>query len=152
MDNQDPQLREVWSQKLIPVVYRQGRPKPILLRLPYAENNYDWLRDDHQRKPKWDSKFKCWEVPNTWLDDLIRRTLKRFGRVYVIQPYKEQQKCAPACWNATGFECECSCMGENHGSGSPNGKWYVVSETCAVQWGPRKYACRLILSSENKSL
>lgn len=148
MDSQDPRLREIWSQKTVPVIYRQGKSKPILLRLPYAVDNYDWLRGDRQRKPKWDQKFRCWEMPNSWFDDLISRILKRFGRIYVIQPYKEHQKCAPACWNATGFECECSCMGENHGSGHPGGNWHEVSETFAVQWGPRKYACRLISSSE----
>ena len=147
MESQDQRLLEIWSQKTIPVVYRQGRPKPIFLRLPFAESNYDWIRGNHKRKPAWNQRFKCWETPNSWLDYLIHRILKRFGQVYVIQPYKAQQKCAPACWNAKGFECECSCMGENHGSGNPLGDWHVVSDTFAVQWGPREYACRLIVSS-----
>jgi len=147
MERQDPKLHEIWAQKTIPVVYRQGKSKPILLRLPYADNNRDWLKGEHKRDPKWTPKFKCWETPKSWFDDIIRRTLKRFGRVYVIQPYQEHQKCAPACWKATGFECECSCMGENHGSGNPAGKWHVVSETFAVQWNAREYACRLIVAS-----
>ena len=67
----------------------------------------------------------------------------RFGRVYVIQPYREFEKCAPACWNATGFTCECSCMGKNHGS-MPGGRWWVVADTFAIQWQGRRLACRLI--------
>lgn len=149
MELQDPKLREIWAQKTIPVVYRQGKPKPILLRLPYATDNREWLKGDNRRDPKWGPKYKCWETPRSWFDDIIKRSLRRFGRVYVIQPYQAHQKCAPACWNATGFECECSCMGANHGSGHPAGKWRVVSEAFAVQWNSREYACRLIVASDS---
>src|SRR5690606_1987750 len=55
---------------------------------------------------------------------------------------RAQQKCAPACWNAEGFHCECSCMSENHGGGHPGGSWYKVSETFAVSWGAQRYSCR----------
>ena len=27
-------------------------------------------------------------------------------------------KCGPRCLNATGFQCECSCGGKNHGKGA----------------------------------
>lgn len=27
-------------------------------------------------------------------------------------------KCGPRCLNATGFQCECSCGGKNHGAGN----------------------------------
>jgi hypothetical protein len=152
MERQDPELLEIWTQKAIPVVYRQGESKPILLRLLYASNNRGWLRGAHRRDPKWDPKLKCWETPKSWFDDIIRRALQRFGRVYVIQPYRTHQRCAPACWNATGFQCECSCMGENHGTGIPAGKWHVVSQTLAVRWGTHDYACRLIQASADAQL
>jgi hypothetical protein len=105
----------------------------------------DWLREGHRAKPRWVDHFKCWEVPKSWFEDVARRLLRRFGRVYIIQPFRLQEKCAPRCWNATGLECECSCMGEHHGSGNPPGKWYIVSETFAVRWEERRYACRLIV-------
>ncbi|WP_438480858.1 hypothetical protein [Oleiharenicola lentus] len=35
-------------------------------------------------------------------------------------------------------------MGENHGTGNPVGCWHVVTETFAVEWSERKYACRLM--------
>lgn len=144
MDAQDPRLREIWLQKVVPVVYRQVRPEPVLLRIPYAQNNFEWVRGEKRHKPDWNAKFKCWETPVSWFDELIERTLRKFGKVYVIQLFKEHQKCAPACWNAKGFHCECSCMGANHGSGHPGGRWHEVSETFAFQWGARKYSCRLI--------
>jgi len=149
MNNQDPRLRQIWSQKSIPVIYRQVRPEPLLVRLPYADDNYTWLRGDRRHKPKWDTRHTRWETPVAWFDELIERSLARFGRVYVIQLRKEQQKCASACWDAKGFHCECSCMGANHGSGHPGGRWHEVSETFAFHWGPRQYACRLIVPSGN---
>lgn len=147
MDAHDPRLRAIWVQSQIPVVFRQQRSEPLLVRLPFASDNNHWLRGNNRRKPEWNSSGKRWEVPVSWFDDLIRRLLKRYGKTYVIQLYREQQKCAPACWNAKGFHCECSCMGQNHGSGNPEGKWREISETFAFSWGERKYACRLIVAA-----
>jgi len=146
MGQKDPRLRRIWQQTSVPVVYRQATPKPILVRLPFSKDNYTWLRGNNRHKPKWDSQLKRWETPVAWFDDLIQRLLKRYRQVYVIQLHREQQKCAPACWNAIGFHCECPCMGANHGTGHPGGNWHAVSETFAFQWGPRQYACRLIVA------
>jgi len=134
----------IWGQKTIPVIYRRGHRLPLMIKLPYASDNFEWLRRDNRRKPDWNKQFTCWEVPNAWFEDVIRRALERYGRVHVVQPYRALEKCAPACWNAMGFECECSCMGENHGSQSPSRSWYVVSETFAFRWQDRQLACRLI--------
>lgn len=145
MQTKDPKLKFIWEQQKIPVVFRRESSNPLLVRLPYASNNFTWLRGDKRHKPNRNGQFKCWEVPVAWFDWLIERLLKRFSATYVIQLYREQQKCAPACWSAQGLHCECSCMGENHGSGHPGGRWHEVSETFAFEWGPRKYACRLLI-------
>lgn len=144
MGNNNPQLKEIWRQKEIPVIGRKGKSEPLLVKLPYAEDNQQWLRNERRNIPEWLCKFKCWKVPKNWFEDTVRRCLVKYGRIYVIQPYRKQQKCAPSCWNTVGVECECSCMGANHGSGKPAGKWHIVSDTFAVQWGTTKYACRLI--------
>lgn len=126
------------------MIYRAGRGLPLMVKLPYSTDNRAWLRGDHRRQPAWNRKFRCWETPASWLDDLVSQLLYRFGRLYLIQPFRVQEKCAPACWRAQGFECECSCMGANHGSESSAGKWWVVSDTFALQWQGRELACRLI--------
>lgn len=82
---------------------------------------------------------------------LIDQTLKRYGEAYVIQLNKEQQKCAQACWNAQGHDCECSCMGANHGNGHPGGRWHEVSDTFAFQWGPTQFACRHLIQSAGQT-
>lgn len=145
--NQDPRLKAVWHQKLIPVAFRQPGRKPVLLRLPFDKSNREWLKEGHRNQPNWNQQWKCWELPKAWFEDVVKRSLVRYGKIYVIHPFQVQQKCAPACWDAVGLDCECSCMGANHGSGNPPGKWYVVSETCAVHWSERQYSCRLLTST-----
>jgi hypothetical protein len=148
----DEKIKKIWRQKQIPVVYlpeksKRGNSEPVLLRLPFHENNREWIQNSKSRKPKWNEQQKHWEIPRAWFNEVIERILVRFGHVYVIQSFREQQKCAPACWNAEGFECECSCHGLNHGAGRPEGRWYVVSEACAVQWDERKLHYKLLIAS-----
>ncbi|MEP1497973.1 MAG: hypothetical protein ABJK50_20985, partial [Pseudophaeobacter sp.] len=61
----------------------------------------------------------------------------------IIQPYREQEICARACQEALGHECQCSCMGANHGAGN-DGSWFEVSDTFSTRWGDRELACRLL--------
>lgn len=143
----EDRLRKIWRQTVVPVIYRQGKGKPLLIKLPYDSENKAWLQDGRRRKPKWNPQFKCWETPKAWFNDIVNRCLKAFGSVHIVQPYREQEKCAPACWNATGHECQCSCMGANHGSNSSGSKWLVVSDAFATRWHERELACRLMTRS-----
>lgn len=137
-------LRRVWEQQAIPVLYRRGAGQALLMRLPYSPTNRAWLQRAGRIHPKWIAGSKHWELPQAWFNRLVRQSLDTFGRAYIIQPYREQEKCAPACWNAEGDECQCSCMGANHGSRSSNSGWRVVSDTFATRWGDRHIACRLV--------
>jgi hypothetical protein len=134
----------LWKQHAIPVVYRPEGREPLLVHLPYRPDNGAWLRGQHRRRPAWVAQYKGWQAPKAWFDDVVSQCLLRFGHVYVIQPYRVQETCAPACWQAHGFTCECSCLGANHGCQQPAGQWHIVSETCAIQWHGRQLACRLL--------
>ena len=145
----EERIKSIWRQNDVPVIYRRGGDNQLLVKLPYSSNNMEWLREDTKRKkPIWIDKYKCWETPKSWFNDLVDRLLIRFGKVYIIQPYREQEKCAPACWNAKGHECQCSCMGEHHGSGNPSDRWFIVSETFATRWHDRELACRLLIKQD----
>lgn len=144
MTQHDTYLRGIWRQSSTPVIFRQGLGFPLLFKLPYRTDNRDWVRNGQRNKPDWNERYKCWEIPRAWFEKSIRAALERFGEIYVIQPLRMQQKCAPACWSAEGISCECSCMGENHGTGQPMGRWYVVSDTCAVSWGEHEYFSSLL--------
>jgi len=143
-DGRDAHLRAVWHQKQVPVVFRREKPLPLLVKIPYAQGNRAWLRDNRHNIPDWDEKYKAWETPQAWFEKNIKLCIQRYEACYVIQLYRERQICAPACWNAIGIDCECSCMGENHGSGHPGGRWYEIAETLAVSWGVQRYSCRLL--------
>lgn len=138
-------IEGIWLQKTVPVIFRRGPGYPLLLRLPYVNGNYDWLRNQKHRKPKWlPGNKNYWELPASWFNDLVNRLLRRWGKLYIIQPHRKQEKCARACWEARGHECECSCLGEHHGSQNPSGKWFEVSDTFATKWQTKELACRLL--------
>lgn len=137
-------LEKIWKQDQIPVVLRRtGKGERIRIRLPYAKDNRQWLRNSRRSHPEWIEKGKYWELPKSWFDDFVNRALSKYRSVYIIQPYREQEKCAPACLNASGHECQCSCMGQNHGAGN-NGTWFEVSNTFATRWKNQELSCRLL--------
>lgn len=141
----DDRLRSIWNQGVVPVLLNRGQGERARLRLPLVYGAaYAWLRRGRRRRPDWNVEGRYWEVPRAWFSDLVSDCIARWGSVYVIQPYREHQKCAPACWDAEGDICECSCMGANHGLGRPGGGWLVLSDTFAVQWGEQRWACRLL--------
>lgn len=138
---------QIWRNGKIPVVYQPPGKQPLLVRLPYREDNYLWLRDDG-RHIQWHPQWKAWEIPRSRLNKTVQLALERFESCYLIQSYRPLEKCAPACWNAQGFECHCSCMGANHGTGMALS--HVISETFAFEWGQQKLGCRLITHLEEK--
>jgi hypothetical protein len=138
----DIRLRKVWNQNGIPVILRRDSGL-LRLRLPFSNDNRNWLQSFGRTHPVWDKEKRCWETPKSWFNDLVRRSLEKYNKLYVIQPFRVQEKCAPACWNAEGHECNCSCMGENHGQGKMAG-WLVISDTFATRWHDTEIACRLL--------
>lgn len=134
----------IWNQRSVPVVLRRtGKGQRLRVRLPFDKANRAWLRNARRTEPEWNSEKRCWEIPKSWFNDFVDRALDHFGRVYIFQPYREQEVCAPACQNALGHECQCSCMGQNHGMGS-DGTWFETSEAFATRWGELEIACRLL--------
>lgn len=144
MQENQSNLKAIWNQELIPVVLRRtGKGQRLRIRLPYSKRNRGWLQNRRRTPPAWVAQDRYWEVPKAWFNDFVERALKRYGSLYIIQPYREQEKCSSACLNAVGHECECSCMGENHGAGN-DGSWFEISETFATRWGEKELACRLM--------
>lgn len=141
---------QIWKQANVPVIYRRGTGYPLMIRLPYREDNRGWLKNEKRINPTWVKDKKHWECPKAWFNDLVNRALLRWGKLYIIQPFRDQEICAPACWNATGHECQCSCMGANHGSQSSGSDWFVVSDTFATRWESKELACRLLVAKKNK--
>jgi len=137
--------KSVWDNGSIPVILRRGKSQPVRLRIPFAKDNRAWLKNAPKKKePVRNAEGKYWELPHSRFNELVRMILERFGKIYIIQPYQEKEVCSPSCMNAVGFECECSCMGANHGTGNTGG-WFEVSDAFAVRYGDTKLACRLLV-------
>lgn len=142
------EIRRQWNSASIPIIVRSGIPgAKLTARLPYRADNRTWLFGlaTGHRKPevKWVPTEKAWKLPVSWLNRFVDSGLERYGRLYVVQPYRELEKCAPACRNAVGHDCQCSCMGANHGAGDGSG-WFDVSEVFSFRWGARSAAIRLM--------
>lgn len=74
-DPSDSQLKALWYQGKIPVIFKRNKPLPILARIPFASGNMEWLRDGRRSKPKWNMQFKAWEIPTAWFDSVIKLAL-----------------------------------------------------------------------------
>jgi hypothetical protein len=142
-------LGYVWNlQKEAPVILRRTRPHERLrVKLPFAADNRAWLQNARRTNPIWyegkDRRPGYWEIPRTWFNDLVDRARERYGRVYIIQPFRVQEICSRSCQEAKGHECQCSCMGAHHGTGN-DGSWFEVSDVFSARWGGRELACRLL--------
>jgi hypothetical protein len=142
---EEEKLKEIWNQKQIPVIFRASKKVDLSIRLPYNVGNRGWLKCSKRKtEPDWNTEKKYWVLPRSRLNELVEMILKRFGKLYIIQPYRNLEICAPACWNAMGHECECSCMGENHGRNHHEAGWFVVSEAFAVRHGKVRFGSRLL--------
>lgn len=139
-------IQAIWKQDEIPVILRRtGKGELLRVRLPFDGNNRQWLQNARRTTPSWIASRKFWEIPKAWFDDFVNRALQKYGRLYVIQPYREQEICSPSCQNAKGHECQCSCMGVHHGAGSDR-SWFEVSDAFSTRWGARELACRLMVA------
>lgn len=148
MNAMDPEgnLGQVWRQEKIPVILRRmGKGERLRARVPLdLSPAYTWLEKLGRHRPLWSGRDGYyWELPKAWFDDFVNASLDRFGQVYIIQPYREQEMCSASCRHAVGHECECSCMGANHGSGNDEG-WFDVTDAFSTKWGEQELACRLL--------
>lgn len=152
MKSKDERLLAAWKQREIPIILRRdGEGQKLRLRLPgRLERDFDdgrWLKNGRRIYPRWKRQGAYWEIPKAWFNDFVNRALERFGSVYIIQPYRETEKCARACREAQGHECECSCMGAGHGAGMDD-SWFEVSEAFAIRTSRPMLACRLLVKTD----
>jgi hypothetical protein len=152
MDSDRARLKAIWKQRRIPIVLRrQGEGERTRARLPgaltYSVKQQAWLQNGRRIYPRWDWNHSYWEFPKAWFNDFVERCLAAYGTVYIIQPFRTYEICARACMEARGHECNCSCMGQNHGSGV-HGSWFEVSDAFAIRSSEPQLACRLLIRKD----
>ncbi len=151
-------LEAIWRQSAVPVIHRPKMGK-LHVRFPRLHNDEVWLlRTCGERtRPRWHAVVQprtnvrgWWNVGRAHFTNLAKGLLERFGSVYVIQPHRELEICAPACQNAIGLECECSCLGLHHGE-SATGRWYEVSDALAMRWRESEFRWQLLVPAQSSN-
>jgi hypothetical protein len=127
-------IPEIWGQKRMPVVYRPDEKGNLMLRLPYREGNRAFLQGEKRFKPVWNPEKKYWEVPKSWFTELVESVTAAFGSTYVIQPHHDHERCNASCQNAKRLECECPCLGKNHGMGGRANHEIGIQDAVVVPW------------------
>jgi hypothetical protein len=147
-------LRQANRNNGIPVIVICEITKPgAWLVMPYWPDGSKWLQEGHSRHNHHyvrDPRPGHWVIPKAWVSELSQRLVALFRQCYLVQGLCKTEQCAPACWDAAGLECVCSCMGMNHGNGRPEGRWYEISETCAISWGAETLHYKLMAKQDKR--
>lgn len=142
METDREKIERVWLQNKIPVIQRPENGK--LKIKPSGDGYYHpWLFREGKHRPIQIKNY--YEVPVAWLSWLVKECLNQSRSVWIIQPYNDKQVCTASCRNAEGFECECQCLGENHGQGDVSGNgWYEINDALKIKWSGKYVAARLL--------
>ncbi|PRX91937.1 hypothetical protein [Allonocardiopsis opalescens] len=106
----------------------------IHLDMPYHPRNRDWLKSvlgAHSR-PAWNRPARRWEIARPHLRTLVEALAHKFGSVDVIVDVRATRHCDTRCQEATGDECTCRCLGDNHGGAAYRKAWLLVGDTTLV--------------------
>lgn len=117
----------------------------VIAKLPPRRANRRWMHETVGiRSPEFDGDR--WTLPRSSLVRLVTAAVDRFGFIVLWRDMSKLSRCTRACLEATGVECQCSCLGQHHGQDAAG--WFervgdaVVAEQgeftrTAVVYGPR---------------
>ncbi len=106
---------------------REGEPR-----------NKDWFKDVTGRaiRPTWVAGPNGWDghwaIAREHLTIVAEELALRFGEVHVTAHYSTRERCDTRCQNATGDDCECSCLGVRHGEAN-QAAWKQVGATTLIR-------------------
>lgn len=86
----------------------------VIAKIPARKGNRRWLhRDVRIRSPRLDGDR--WVLPRNCLTRLVTAAVDRYGHIVVCRDMSRLSRCNRACLEATGADCDCSCLGAHHG-------------------------------------
>jgi hypothetical protein len=105
--------------------------------MPYRLGNRAWLHEElgDRVRPEWNRHDKRWELARQHMRVLVEALAQRFGSVEVSIDFRNGSRCDVRCRDAEGDDCDCQCMGENHGGAAYWRAWKEVGETTLVAPG-----------------
>jgi hypothetical protein len=120
---------------VIATVYRPVGTGRIRVRMPYAVGNRAFIHRTLGSlvRPDWNGAEKCWEISRQHMRATVEALADRFGVVEVAIDFRTNSRCDIRCRDAEGDDCDCQCMGENHGGAAYWRNWTQVGETTLVE-------------------
>ncbi|WP_435107325.1 hypothetical protein [Nocardiopsis synnemataformans] len=106
----------------------------LLVRMPFGKNNRRWLMYGlgPETRPGWNKAVKCWEIARPHFRAVVEGLAKKYGSVNVFIDSRATSTCDTRCAEAKGDECECQCLGENHGGAAYQKAWELVGDTTLI--------------------
>lgn len=120
------------------------------MKLPFADDNRQWIKEalGSRIRPTWEkAPASHWTIAREHLTVLVDALVDRYGEVEVVMDYRTTEQCDTRCQIATGVDCTCSCLGENHGGAGSVRGWRHVGETTLVSSGEAHQVRRLVTKS-----
>ncbi|WP_236652527.1 hypothetical protein [Streptacidiphilus neutrinimicus] len=121
----------------LPTVHRPVGTARLRIRMPYAPDTRAWWHDQlgDLIRPAWNREMKCWEIARSHMREVVEALAERFGAVEVALDFRNSSRCDVRCRDAEGDDCDCQCLGENHGGAAYWRAWIQVGETTLVEPG-----------------
>src|SRR5438093_12492432 len=89
----------------------------VIAKIPARKGNWRWLHKSVRiRSPRLDGDR--WALPRNCLVRLVTAAIDRYGYIVVCRDMSTLSRCNRACLEATGVDCDCSCLGAYHGADS----------------------------------
>jgi len=129
-------------------VYRPVGTGRIRVRMPYAVGNRAFIHRTlgSSVRPDWNKLEKQWEIARQHMRDVVEALAERFGVVEVTIDFRSTSRCDIRCRDAEGDDCDCQCLGENHGGAAYWRSWQQVGETTLVDVAITRRTFRVVAS------
>jgi hypothetical protein len=105
----------------------------VIAKIPARKGNRCWLHETVRiRSPQLNDDR--WTLPRSCLTRLVTATVDRYGFIVLWRDISKLSRCTRACLEATGSECDGSCLGAHHGQDS--GAWFErVGDAVVADFG-----------------
>jgi hypothetical protein len=118
----------------MPWVRRRLGQTRLHVWMPYqGSSNRQWILQElgTRTRPIWNGSKTPgrWEIARPHLHLVVTSLVQRFGQVDVYLEFSNRTRCDVRCQQAEGDDCECSCLGENHGGAAYWRNWTLVGQT-----------------------
>lgn len=113
------------------------RSGQLVAKIPPRKGNYRWLHETVRvRSPRLDRDR--WYLPRSCLVKLVNAAVDRYGYIVVWRDMSRLSRCTRACLEATGLDCDCSCLGVHHGVDDDSGWFEIVEDIMVADHGEIK--------------